>query len=112
MSYDVSLGNRDGVVVVENHSDGGTYVLGGTTKAELNITYNYGKVYALCDFSIKDLEGRRASDVIEKMRQVVEKLGTRQHTDYWAPTLGNAGYALSILLKWAEQYPSAIFVVA
>ena len=29
--------------------------------------------------------------------------------DYWAPTPGNAGYALKILLDWAIMNPDGVF---
>ena len=43
MSYDVRLVDEKGEsVTVPRHEDGGTRIVGGTEKAELNITYNYG----------------------------------------------------------------------
>lgn len=47
MSYWVKLLDKKGKVCqVERHSEGGTYVMGGTTDAELNITYNYSEPYS------------------------------------------------------------------
>lgn len=42
MSWDIYLDQDGGTVEVERHEEGGTFALGGTTRAELNITYNYG----------------------------------------------------------------------
>lgn len=114
MSYDVRLVDSDGqTVVVENHTEGGTYPVGGRTTAEMGVTVNYSKLYRLIgwEHSLRELDGKRATDVTQKLRDAVEKLGTQQHDDYWAPTPGNAGYALSVLLYWAEQHPDATFEV-
>lgn len=48
MSWDICLNDEDGQPVeVEQHEEGGTFALGGTTRAELNITYNYGALVRL-----------------------------------------------------------------
>ena len=31
--------------------------------------------------------------------------------DYWAPTPGNAGDALNILLEWAREFPKGVFTI-
>jgi hypothetical protein len=99
-------------VEVENHSEGGTYALGGISEACLNVTYNYSRCYAPFDFNLRDLDGKPAKDATEKLREIVKALGkNRDNDDYWAATPGNAGHALSILLDWAEQHPEATFVV-
>jgi hypothetical protein len=115
MSYWVYLENPKGKSVsVENHHEGGSYVVGGTNLAELNVTYNYGSVYGkLIGGTLKDaLNGKKASEVIPMLEKVVGILGTKQDEDYWKPTQGNAGHALSILLGWARQYPEAKFRVS
>jgi len=106
MSYWVSLENAG---PVERFEDGGTQLLGGSTEAELNITYNYSEVYSIFDFSINDLNGKRAGDMIEKFEEIVKKCGTHRFDNYWAPTPGNAGAAIARLLAWAKQYPDATF---
>jgi len=86
--------------------------MGGTTDADLNVTYNYGEVTRLVDFDFRDsLDEKCARDTIELLRVVVDRLGTRRFKDYWAPTPGNAGHAASILLRWAEQQPDAVWRV-
>lgn len=114
MSYDVDLVDETGKIVeVKSHTEGGTYALGGSPDASLNITYNYAQVYGLFDFSIRNLNGIKAKDWIEKLEWLVEKLGIRQYEpDYWAPTPGNAGHALNILLGWAKLHPQATFEVS
>ena len=109
MSYDINL-NQDGhTVEVERHEDGGTFQLGGSTEARLNVTTNYAAVAQLVGFDFRDsLHSKRAGDTIESLRDVVAKLGTKRWHDYWAPTPGNAEHAASILLKWAQQHPDAV----
>ena len=113
MSYDVRLKDADGnTVKVDNHEEGGTYALGGTPEAELNVTYNYSKVLnELWGEGTVFLDGKRADRVTKLLRDTVTVLGTERDDDYWKPTEGNVGYALSILLRWAEQYPDATFEV-
>jgi len=113
MSYDIDLiGEHGEPVEVEKHSEGGTFAPGGTTRASLNVTYNYSRFYSETidrDEGIRWLYGKKASECIQRLREAICTLGTDQDEDYWAATAGNAGYALSILLKWAEQHPDAEF---
>lgn len=119
MSWDVSL-ERNGVPVeVDRHEEGGTYVMGGTTRADLNVTYNYGQCFRLLgtpwtpDGGLQEnLHGLTAAKTINRLEYAVATLGTKTFKDYWAPTPGNAGHALSILLKWAKQYPDAVWRVS
>lgn len=112
MSYDVELRDGDGeAVMVEAHEEGGTYQVGGTNRARLNVTYNYSEVYSVVGFSLRDLHGKRAGDTLEQLTELVKKLGTRRFENYWAPTPGNAGHALNILLGWAKAHPDATWNV-
>ncbi|MBL7169522.1 MAG: hypothetical protein ISS48_00710 [Candidatus Aenigmarchaeota archaeon] len=116
MSFDVKLLDKKGKICqVEKHTEGGTYVLGGTIDASLNITYNYSKLYSKYldeKQGLRFLDGKKAKDVIERLRETVFILGIVRDRDYWKPTPGNAGYALVILLKWAKQHPEAMFKVS
>jgi hypothetical protein len=110
MSYDISLIKDGKVVTVPSHLEGGTHVLGGTDEAHLNVTYNYNRQFKkhLDEANgIRWLYDKKAKDTIKRLEKAVEKLGTERYRDYWEATLGNAGYALSILLKWAKQHPGA-----
>lgn len=118
MSYDVDLIDQDGQLVqVEHHeADGGTYVVGGTNDASLNITYNYGSIYSLVDPDYEglaeQLDGKSALQTTAWLERMVAALGTHQYRDYWAPTPGNAGHALNILLGWAREHPDARWEVS
>ncbi len=116
MSYDIELRDEQGNIChVEKHSEGGTYVLDGTTDAYLNITFNYSEYYSQWidkESGLKWLNGKRAKECIETLKSAIRVLGIYRDDNYWGATPGNAGYALSILLRWAEQYPDAIFTVS
>lgn len=113
MSYDIHLLDEDGrSIAVENHEEGGTYVLGGTPTADLNVTYNYSRFYYEhldSEKGIRWLYGKKASETVERLEKAVAVLGVQQHSDYWRKTSGNAGYALAILLRWARQHPTAVW---
>jgi hypothetical protein len=114
VSYWVYLNGPDGsAVTVKPHEEGGTICVGGEPTATLNVTYNYGEPYGVAGFSLRDLQGKTARDVTPELERVVALLGTRRYkADYWAPTPGNAGHALNILLGWAKQHPDAMFEVS
>ncbi len=103
-------------VEVPPHTEGGTYVLGGTMNADLNVTYNYGvEFYQAIGYDdnfavwLTNKTGKEAAPLLEA---AVAKLGTIRSINYWDATPGNAGHALSILAKWARQHPTAVFRVS
>ena len=102
------------LVEVEPFEEGGTYCLGGSDTADINITYNYGPYFHICldkKKGLRWLDGKKAKDAMARMERAVKELGTGKDDNYWKPTPGNAGYAPSILLKWAKRHPEAIFEV-
>jgi hypothetical protein len=106
MSYWAYLVDNHGdAVEVEPHQEGGTYVLGGMSTAELNVTYNYSKL-----FRVADLDGMTGAEAFPILAERVE-FGTAQDDDYWKPTPGNVGYMCRILARWAKQHPTARFQV-
>ncbi len=117
MSYWVYLFYKDEKepAAVAAHSEGGTYVSGGTTRAELNVTYNYGAFYFETidrGLGLRFLDGKLGKETIAVLQDAVHKLGVERDSDYWAGTRGNAGHALSVLLGWARQHPEARFKVS
>lgn len=103
MSWWITLENENGAAVqVANHSEGGTYAIGGTTDAELNVTYNYAP-----HFGFRSLDGRTGEETIPELEVAVQKLGTERSGDYWESTAGNTGHAIAILLAWAKEHPQA-----
>jgi hypothetical protein len=115
MSWWVYLEQDGQSVTVPQFQEGGTQPVGGTTIAELNITYNYSPhYYEHLDSGegLRWLHGRTGSACIERLRGAVAALGTDCNLDYWEATPGNAGYPLAILLWWAAIHPDAVFKVS
>lgn len=105
MSYSILLVNKEGnVVEVPSHEEGGTI-------AEFSVTYNYCEVYSLFGFSMWALNGMPAGCAVAAFDPLVTRLGTKQYPDYWAPTPGNAGHTLKVLLDWCRLHPDAVIQV-
>lgn len=114
MSYDIHLEDENGKVIefAEKHDiRGGTYALGGTTRAELNITYNYAcyfyeKIDA--EHGIRALYGMKARVAAPMLLSAIQQLGIARSSDYWESTPGNAGAALYDLLTLCLMAPEGI----
>jgi len=114
MSYWVTLKDAETRrnLLTDHHAEGGTYAIGGTGQCELNVTYNYGGAHThLAEDGLRWLDGKRAFRTRNRLEIAVKFLGTERDDDYWKPTNGNAGYALSILLKWAKEHPQGVWQV-
>jgi hypothetical protein len=113
MGYDISLIGKDGESVqVDQFSEGGVQPVGGSTIADISITYNYSKFfYDTIDKEqgIRWIYGRPAGECIDRLKSAIDVLGTDKDEDYWKPTAGNAGHIIGVLLKWATAYPSCVF---
>ncbi len=112
MSWDITLIDPDTASEFKidqnpNHV-GGTHEVGGPSYTYLYITWNYNR-------HIKDtlhlLHNENAGEMIPLLTSAVEQLGTKKNADYWKCTKGNAGFALSILLEWAEKFPHGRFQI-
>ncbi len=107
MSYWISLHDEQGnMPQVSGFEEGGTYCVGGSTEADLNVTYNYSK-----HFNFRDLHKQKAQDTIRLLADAVRELGTERDEDYWEPSPGNAGYACAVLLGWAKTHPACTWEV-
>lgn len=113
MGYDISLVGEDGESVqVERFSEGGVQPVGGSTNAEISITYNYSKfMYNTIDKErgIRWIYDRPAGHCIDRLKSAITILGTYQDDYYWKSAPGNAGHILSVLMAWAKQYQNATF---
>ena len=116
MSYDIEL--QDPVthetlqLDAPHHMKGGTYCLGGTTNAELNVTYNYAKHYhGLGENGIRSLGGMSGAASIPLLQAAADKLGDDVDDDYWKPTEGNAKQALLQLIALAQMRPDGVWSV-
>ena len=116
MSYDIKLCDPITKKVIEfanNHYlTGGTYAIGGTNEAWLNITYNYSPhFYRLIDEEkgIRAIYGMTGAQSIKILNEAVSKLGDDTCSNYWEPTEGNAKTALLKLIALAEMRPDGIW---
>ena len=81
-------------------------------EANMVVTYNYSNVYAIIHLHLRHFDGVLARDTIDLLKYGVNKLGVKTwDRDYYAPTPGNAGFALSLMLSWAELYPDAVWEI-
>lgn len=100
MSYDISLSCE----LSEPHRlRGGTYAVGGTTDASLNITYNYAPQFrrVLGDKGIRTIYGMSADESLGVLAAAVVMLDDDKDEDYWKATDGNAKAALLDLMSLA-----------
>lgn len=109
MSYDISIKNKktkETIVFPVKHTiAGGTYAVGGTDEAWLNITYNYAKFFynTFGDKGIRSLYGKDIAKTIPRIEKAIAALGNEKPVeDYWADTAGNAKAALINLKHLAE----------
>ena len=120
MSYDIALTCPVTGTTLEldepHQMKGGTYAVGGTRVAALNITYNYAehfyRVFLEIQFSkegIRSIYGLTGAESIPVLESVIAKLGDDVDYDYWKPTEGNAKKALTQLLALAKMRPDGVW---
>ena len=115
MSYDICLSDpitKDTILLDASHQiKGGTYALGGTNEAWLNVTYNYSKHFykVLGEEGIRSIYGKTGAESIPILEKAVAQLKDDVNEDYWAATEGNAKRALLGLLAFAKIRPDGIW---
>ena len=115
MSYDIYLQDAETGETIEFDQPhtlrGGTYAVGGTTEAWLNVTYNYGGHFArvLGKGGIRSIYGTTGEASIPVLKAAADKLGDDVSEDYWASTEGNAKRALLQLMQLAELCPEGVW---
>ena len=90
----------DGEVIQYNEPreiSGGTYAVGGTEEAWLNVPYNYGGI-----FPFRELDGKTLHASAPDIEDAIAALPGERGDDYWKPTPGNVRHALKSLLLLAE----------
>lgn len=137
MSYDIYLNDpvtKEPIELEAKHQiTGGTYAVGGTAEACLNVTYNYADWYykdgvfpeikgknrgirtiygmsgaesiPVLKNAIKALESM-TEDISEEERKECEEQGV---TGYWIPTRENAIRPLYQLLAFAQMRPDGVW---
>jgi len=114
MSYDIELLDpvtKESIELdVPHHMRGGTYAMGGTTRAHLNVTYNYARHYgSVGPEGIRTIYGKTGAESIPMLEGAAAKLGDDTDPDYWKATEGNAKRALLQLAALAKMRPDAIW---
>jgi len=115
MSYDISLLDpvtKETIQLDDNHYiRGGTYAVGGTTEAWLNITYNYSKFYydVIGKNGIRSIYGLSGAESIPILKNAISLLKDDVDNDYWKATEGNAKRSLLGLLALAQLRPDGIW---
>lgn len=115
MSYDIGLNDPvtgERIELDEPHQiRGGTYAVGGTREAWVNITYNYAPhFYALFGKGgIRFLYGKTAAETLPALMEGAELLGDDVDDDYWKPTEGNAKRAILQLIALARLRPDGVW---
>lgn len=115
MSYDIYMREPVGENVIqfetEHYIRGGTYAVGGTREAWLNVTYNYAKHYyrVFGEKGIRTIYGMTGAESIPVIKAAMAQLADDISDDYWEPTEGNAKKALAQLLAFAQMRPDGIW---
>ena len=109
MSHDIRIKRKDGTVVElkERHAiTGGTYALGGTTEAWLNITCNYWRIFhrLFGEDGITTIYGMNVKDARTILVGAVARLGDAEPDEnYWKACDGNAKKALAGLIELTDR---------
>jgi hypothetical protein len=115
MSYDIDLTDPITGEVLEldepHQMKGGTYAIGGTTHASLNITYNYASHYyrLIGEKGIRTIYGMTGAESIPVLKTAADRLGDDISDDYWEATEGNAKRALLQLISLATMRPDGVW---
>lgn len=115
MSYDIELQHPITKQTLQLDSPhqmkGGTYVLGGTTEASLNITYNYGKIFykIFGEEGIRSIYGKSGAESVSMLDDAINQLGDDVDEDYWKATEGNAKNSLIQLKTLAQLRPDGVW---
>lgn len=134
MSYDIELVDPVTRETLEldapHHMRGGTYALGGTTEAHLNVTYNYYPQFARAfepltelrpqapDWlrehekpatGIRTIYGLTGAESLPVLDRAISLLGDDVDPDYWKATDGNAKRALTQLRALAAMRPDGVW---
>ena len=91
---------------------GGTYQIGGTTEAWLNVTYNYSEHYARTiddEKGIRKIYGMTGTESIPLLENAVSLLKDDYTNNYWDATEGNAIRALQNLIALAKMAPDGVW---
>jgi hypothetical protein len=109
MSYDIYIvsANGDDVLFREKHTiNGGTYEVGGTNDAHLNVTFNYAPIFKEVldpELGIKILNDMDINESLQLLDDANRSLSGTPDNDYWKCTEGNVKKVIQDLIKMAEM---------
>ncbi|MGI4792926.1 MAG: hypothetical protein ACRYG8_02355 [Janthinobacterium lividum] len=115
MSYDIQLVDpvsREVLTLDQpHHMRGGTYCMGGESRAHLNVTYNYAPHFyaAMGEKGIRTIYGMTGAASTEVLERAAAMMGADVDPDYWKPTEGNARRALHQLSALAQMRPDGVW---
>lgn len=130
MSWDIELVDpvtRETLELDEPHQmQGGTYAIGGTKEAWINVTYNYSRWYqkAFGEKNIRTIYGMSGAQSIPVLKKAIKALESMSEdisdeerrrceeqgaTGYWMPTRQNAIKPLYQLLAFAQMRPDGVW---
>ena len=115
MSYDIDLRDpvtHDVLELDEPHDmRGGTYAIGGTREAHLNVTYNYAPIFRreLGENGIRTIYGMTGAESIPMLEAAAARLADDATGNYWDATEGNAKRALLQLVALAKLRPDGVW---
>lgn len=115
MSYDISLLDpvTKETIELDNIHDirGGTYCMGGTTEAWINITYNYAEHFrkVIGEDGIRTIYGMTGAESIPLLKNAISQLSDDVSEDYWDDTEGNVKKSLYGVLALAQLRPDGIW---
>ena len=134
MSYDIELIDQVTGETLEldapHHMRGGTYAIGGTKQAHLNVTYNYSKQFhRVFDVlteprqkapewlrndgapvsGVRTIYGLTGAESLPVLAKAIAQLGDDVDPDYWKATDGNAKRALTQLRALASMRPDGLW---
>lgn len=135
MSYDIFLTDpvtKEALLLDAPHQiKGGTYAIGGTNEATLNVTYNYARWYHMEGVfqerelgGIRSIYGMTGAESIAVLKHAIAVLTNSDQeltaeeqaeyerygaTGYWMPTKANAIRPLYGLLAFAQMRPDGVW---
>jgi hypothetical protein len=124
MSYDIYLIDPVTGDTIEldapHHMRGGTYAVGGTTRAHLNVTYNYSAHFrrvfegwlperGVPVEGIRTIYGMTGAQSLPLLDKAISHLADDVAPDYWQATEGNAKRALVQLRALAAMRPDGVW---
>lgn len=115
MSYDVALIDPVSKEVLQlndpHQMRGGTYALGGTADASLNVTYNYAGYFhrVLGVKGLRKIYGMTGAESISVLEKAADQLGDKVSDNYWEATEGNVKRAIHQLIALAKLRPDGLW---